>query len=170
MVAQLLIWKVELQFGLLLSTLVLSWWWGAGPERACAGVFAYMALTDKIYHWQFSHGLRIAGMDPGHSIIDITCGIAFYAIALRANRLYPLCLSSLQLVAVISHFAEEMSPSIADPIYAIMIALPSYLQLPTLLIGLLLHRRRTQSWGKYASWLDSSGRLQVIARSALLGR
>lgn len=159
MVSQLPIWKADLQFGFLLLVASLAWRWGAGPERACAGAFLYMEGADWVYHWLFGHSVRIAGFEPGHFLIDLTAGMILHAVALRSNRLYPLCLASLQLVAIISHLGEGLSGSIAHPIYAIMIALPSYLQLPILLAGVLLHRCRTRRSGKYPSWLDSSGRL-----------
>ena len=140
MVSQLPIWKADLQFGFLLLVASLAWRWGAVPERACAGAFLYMEGADWVYHWLFGHSVRIAGFEPGHFLIDLTAGMILHAVALRSNRLYPLCLAPLQLVAIISHLGEGLSGSIAHPIYAIMIALPSYLQLPILLAGVLLHR------------------------------
>jgi hypothetical protein len=161
MLAQLPWWKVDVQLGFLLLTAALAWRWGAAPERFCTACLLYMKFIDWPYHWITGQGAILLTVDIGHFLIDLTTGIALYLIAIRANRLFPLWLAALQLIAIFSHFARELSSTIEKHIYAAMIVMPSYLQIIILLTGIALHHRRAKALRRYPPWIGLSGHLQA---------
>ena len=160
-----LLWSLKpvLQIGILLSLILIALWRGAGPERWSAAVFIGMFVLDRLYHVILGQGARYGTMDLGHFCIDLIATIAFVAIALRANRIYPLCLAALQIIAVISHVIRAISVAVAGGAYSILMIAPSYLQIAVFGAGLCLHLRRSQKFRHYPSWLVSSPPSQAHA-------
>ena len=158
-----LLWSLKpvLQIGILLSLILIALWRGAGPERWSAAVFIGMFVLDRFYHFVLGPGAHYGTIDLGHFCIDLIATIAFVAIALRANRIYPLCLAALQVVAVISHVVRAISVAVAGGAYSILMIAPSYLQIAVFGGGLCLHLRRSQKFPHYPSWLVSSPHLQA---------
>ena len=150
-----LVWNLKPIFeaGILLALILIAMWRGAGPERWSAAVFIGMFVLDRIYHFILGRGAQYGTMDIGHFCIDLIATIAFVTIALRANRIYPLCLSALQVIAIISHVIRAISPAIAGGAYSILMIVPSYLQTAVFGTGLYLHLRRVQKFPHYPSWL-----------------
>ena len=164
-----LVWslKTVLQIGVLLLLILIALWRGAGPERWSAAVFIGMFLLDRLYHFVLGSGARYGTMDLGHFCIDSIAAIAFVAIALRANRIYPLCLAALQVVAVVSHVIRAISVAVAGGAYSILMIAPSYLQIAVFGAGLCLHLRRSRTFRHYPSWLVSSAHLPAHEPSEL---
>lgn len=158
-----LLWSMKPVFevGILLALILIALWRGAGPERWSAAVFICMFVLDRLYHFILGQGAQYGTMDVGHFCIDLIATIAFVAIALRANRIYPLCLAALQVIAVISHVIRAISPAVAGGAYSILMIAPSYLQIAVFGTGLCLHLRRSQKFRHYPSWLVSSPHSQA---------
>ena len=152
------IWQVKVgaQEAALIALILLAFLRGAAPERGVAITFTMMIAADRLYHWFLPSGLFSIGIDLGHCGIDFSAFISILVIALRANRIYPLCLAALQLAATISHVVMGLNPSLLRSAYAILMIAPSYLQILVLGLGILLHWRRTVRRGRYPSWLRSS--------------
>ena len=155
-----LIWhlRIYLQMALLLALVLLALWRGAGPERWSALVFVGLLIVDRLYHQISGRGALYGAMDIGHFCMDLVATVAFVAIALRANRIYPLWLAGLQVTAVISHIIRAISPAIAGGAYSILMILPSYFQIVVFGVGIVLHLRRIKKQPHYRSWLTSSPR------------
>jgi hypothetical protein len=145
-----------------------AWRWGAGPERAAAAVLVWFRAADWLYHGIFQQALDLADIDLAHALIDIVAGVAAFAIALFANRIYTLWFAAVQLLAVFAHLAREMAVAILPKVYAIMFMAPSYLQIILLALGIWAHHRRVARYGPYRSWRLSSNRLQERSRRGWL--
>lgn len=148
--------KADIQFAILLALALACWRWGAGPEKACAIVLLLMKLLDLPYHWISGRGVNFLTVDVGHAAIDVSASVALVLIALRANRLYPLCMAGFQLISLISHLTRAAMEQTAPLAYSILMIAPSYLLIGTLALGLFLHRRRLMRYGPYRSWRSGS--------------
>jgi hypothetical protein len=155
MTAYLLGHRYLIEAAIFLIMAVVAWRRGAGPERACAAVPLGMYLGDMAYHAIFG-AAHFAQIDLGHLAIDALAEAAYMAIALQANRIYPIWLAGSQLIALVSHFSRGLSPAIGMRAYAILIMGPIYLQIGIQLWGLIAHLRRVKRTGSYRSWRSSS--------------
>jgi hypothetical protein len=145
-----------INFGLvgLLSAAVLRW--GAGPEKICMATLFAVTLGDPVYHILIKRAPIYGSVDLGHLVIDVGVAAIFVAVALRANRIYPLWLAAFQLVSVLSHFAREVTASFPKLAYGLMSYGPFYIILMIMAGGLIFHARRTRYLGRYRSWRSSS--------------
>lgn len=123
---------------------------GGEPERAAAVVVIAMTLSDPFVHALTPY--TSADLDPGHFIIDLVGWFALLAIALKANRIWPLWVSSLQTISLIAHVAKFLDYSIHPLAYAIMQVSSSYPLLFILGIGTYKHQKRLQQIGKDPPW------------------
>lgn len=147
----LLIWKAEAQTALFLLTGLLAWRFGAGPERYSAAVIIMAKVADVLLHMIVGKGASFRHIETGHLVYDLITLAAFLAIALKANRTYPLWLSSFQLFAVVGHFASGLKA--AAPIaYAVMAILPSYALIVVILLGIWAEARRSRQFGTTRAW------------------
>ena len=156
------IWQTRLPiyYSVVVLLQLIALWRGAGPERCVAGVNLGMVVLDRLYHLAAGAPVHFANIDPGHLVIDLAAFAALAAIALKANRFYPICLAAIQLLAVTSHVVRAINPAIGWLAYAILIIAPSYLLTAVFGAGVgwhLLHRRKRAGT---PSWLTSSGRLR----------
>ncbi len=135
-----------------------AWRWGAGPERALAAVLVWFRVADWAYHGIFAASLQLTNVDLAHALIDLVACVAAFAVALHANRIYPLWFAAVQLLAVFAHLARAMAVEILPVVYAIMFIAPSYLQIAILAWGVWRHRRRVRRFGPYRSWRSFSPR------------
>lgn len=149
--------KDELQLAILGATIALGFWRGAGPERACAGTYLAMWLTDRLYHRVFDKVEVLGGADIGHIVIDALSALSLVCVALYANRNYTLWLASMQLVALLSHFLRIISTGIDPTAYALLMASPMYLAVLIFAGGMIRHLLRQQRHGPYRSWRGFSG-------------
>jgi hypothetical protein len=125
---------------------------GGAPERTTAAIFIFMMVSDPFVH-EFTPE-RYNALDPGHLIIDLIGWIAICAIAMRANRLWPLCVAALQTISVMSHLVRMIDYSIHPAAYAIMQVASSYPLLLTLSVGTYMHQKRMSMNGSDPAWSD----------------
>lgn len=123
---------------------------GGGPERWVAGIVIGMVVLDPAVH--LFTPLEYAKLDPGHLVIDLAGWIGLFAIALRANRFWPLCVVSLQTIALVAHAARLLDVTIHPKAYMIMQIASSYPLLALLLIGTFNHQKRLKAFGTDRSW------------------
>lgn len=125
-------------------------WRGGKPERAVAVILILMISIDA-----FVHALTpatYAKADPGHLIIDAVAWAAFLFIALRARRLWPLWVSSLQTISLIAHVTKLLNYSIPPIVYAIMQVSSSYVLLIVLIVGTYCNQKRLRQIGSDVPW------------------
>lgn len=132
-------------------------WRGGAPERLIVCTFLAMIGTDRLYHAVNPEGWHWLQVDLGHFAIDAGAAMSILVIALKANRFYPLWLSALQFVALVSHVVRAINPTISMGAYLLLIVAPSFLQVLIFGGGLIAHLRRQRIYGPYKSWRHSSG-------------
>lgn len=147
--------KSQIQWLVLLALILLALWRGGAPERQAAFVFVGVFVADRLYHWILPAGAHLLRVDFGHILIDSIALAFFMVIALRANRIYPLWLASFQLMTIVSHIEQAISPTIHRGAYAVLAFAPSYLEIAVFGIGIFLHLRRQAKFGQYQSWQNS---------------
>lgn len=153
--------RALVQYGVILLLAVACWAWGAGPERVCGTILLAMPFAEVGYHFVFGPETRLSHTDVGHTFMQMVVTIPFLAVALTANRKYPLWLVSFQLIAVLSHLVRNLASEAGGVAYFIMTVAPSYAMIATLTIGLAAHRMRMLRHGSYRSWRRSSLPLQA---------
>lgn len=136
--------------GLLLVACLYAFWRGGGPERAVAWIFiaawvisiTIRYVTDLVYQ-------RPAWITLS---VDTAVLIALAVVTRRANRAWPVVVTSMQLLIVLSHVARTINAHQFPRVYIVMTKSWPYLQLITLLVGTILHWRRTVTHGAEDSW------------------
>ena len=147
--------KAELQAVFLLFLVLAALKFGQAPERASAFTLVWMWVADRLFHLLIEPSQVWVTVATGHLLIDASAFVMFLVIALRANRVYPICLSAFQGIAFLMHFVHAINPANAPLAYSILSIAPSYLMMLTLIAGLLLHSRRTRRYGRTRSWRSS---------------
>lgn len=155
MIDFILAYKADLQFIVMVALCLAAFRWGKAPERIAALSVGSMFFLDIPYHAVFGPGVRFETIDVGHALLDIIAGLLLTALALFANRLYPLWLASFQWLAIISHLVRDLNSEMLPLAYALMVIVPSYMQQLVLTIGIAAHRRRERLHGPYRSWRTS---------------
>jgi hypothetical protein len=132
---------------------------GGAPEKVgttilVIGSYLTMAAA-SVFHTRFR------SLETGILIVDLFCVAAFLALALRAERFWPLWVAAFQIVGTAGHGARLVDPDIVGRTYAFMLAIWSYPMILLMLIGTWRHRRRLARFG-----VDKSWSIDKIARGA----
>lgn len=129
------------------------WRWGGGPERWIMAIFiATMVMPLYMVRW-----LDLGYISGGpHSwvylLLDLIAAALFVAVALNANRNYPLLIAGFQLVAVGAHIVRALIETASPLAIAVLVIGPSYCQLAVLFAGFLRHTARARRFGVYREW------------------
>ena len=139
-----------------LTSLLLAaavWRWGGGPERWLMGVFLATMVLPMYVAWALD--LEAVEIGPYAGVIfgiDVIAAALFTAVALYANRNYPLWIAGFQLVALGAHVVQVMVGGVSSLAFVLLVTGPSYGQLFVLLAGFIRHRRRERRFGAYRDW------------------
>jgi hypothetical protein len=136
---------------------------GAGPERILASLLLGMFVIDPIYHRVVGGSMFWYHADLGHVVIDTVVMAVTFAVALGANRVYPLWIAGAQIVAISGHLYRLTLEEINKFAYDAMTVTPSYIQLVALMVGIAFHTSRRRRLGSYPSWRRSSPPMPVDA-------
>ena len=133
------------------------WRWGAAPERWLIVIFiAAMVLPVRVAEWA---GIGDLVFGPNAALyvgIDLLAGVGFVAVALKANRNYPLWIAGFQLVAISAHAVKGLVDTVSPIAYLILASGPSYCQLALIFAGFARHVTRTRQFGPYRDWRSST--------------
>jgi len=130
------------------------WRWGGNPERWLIGIFI-CTMVLPIYVFRsigFTGAIETGPYAAVVTLIDLCAAVLFIAVALRANRNYPLWIAGFQLVAMGAHLVNAVVDSISPLAIAVLAIGPSYCQLLLLLGGFIRHVRRERRFGQYREW------------------
>jgi hypothetical protein len=122
---------------------------GDTPERLIAILFVAAALATA------ATGInepRLGQMRWGVFAVDVALLIGLGAVALRANRIWPLWITSMQLFTVMAHIANMIMPGFRPNAYRWSIILTSLAMVWALAHQTYLHRRRVARTGAERSW------------------
>jgi hypothetical protein len=123
---------------------------GGRPERwaICAQLIAFLLSLFAIsFRWNSFVGLPI-----GLSLIDITLAAALAAIALRANRLWPIVLAGMQVATVFAHVAKLLTFPLPTAGYAIFVQFWAWPMLVVTALGTRNHHLRKRRYGQERDW------------------
>lgn len=130
-----------------------AWRWGGSPERWLAGSFlATMVLPVYIVRWLDLGYLSVGSYTSAYLALDVVAAVLFMAVALNANRNYPLWIAGFQVVAVVTHLVNALVGNVSPLAYAFLVIGPSYCQIALLGAGFARHALRERRYGPYREW------------------
>lgn len=123
---------------------------GGAPERLAAGAMALAALAT--YATGLTNTFAFRQTEWQLAMIDIVLLVALTSLALVADRFWPMWLSALQALAVISHVARAIDPHIAPGAYWWALGKISWPMLLVVGIGIFRHDRRLRAGFPEHAW------------------
>lgn len=116
---------------------------GGTPEKQVAATLVVIELLDMAYHGlgARSHYLTV---DAFHAFNDFWPLVVLLAVALTADRFWPLWVAALQVIAAFAHYGRAVDLSVPAMAYSIMIRVPIWLQTSVLLFGTWNYARRRE--------------------------
>ena len=132
---------------------------GGPPERAGIGIaIAASVLTAGLASLD---SREFQDLQTGVFILDLATLLAFGALALFADRFWPLWITGIHMIGVATHSAKLVDPAIVPWVYGATQALWSYPILLAIVVGTVRHRKRLRHYGADNSWtrfLGTAGR------------
>jgi hypothetical protein len=132
-----------------------AWWKGGGPERVGSTIFFVGVVLTRLAESEWA--TRWSGVENGVFAVDLGTFVALAALALTAERFWPLWLTALQLLATTGHVVKMADPTLIRWGYAFIIAIWSYPMLALIALGTWRHQRRVARFGADKSWSSFSG-------------
>jgi hypothetical protein len=125
--------------------LVLCWGYallkGGRPERIGATIIAVGSVFSVAFMPIWID--RVEAVEIGILLVDLVCLAAFAALALRADRFWPIWVAALVGVGLLGHLARWYDGfEISMRVYAMSLAIWSYPMLAAIAIGTFNHQRR----------------------------
>ncbi|GAM07635.1 hypothetical protein [Novosphingobium sp. MBES04] len=147
-----------LYFGFLATVFVaigLSLWKGGEPERGGAGVLLVMLAIS----WFAGAFVQTVGLSEeamrAISVSEDVAGLGgFGLIATRARRVWPLVCTAMQLLSVLTHVVYFLGMVDRPIVLNFMNHTPTFTATVSLIVGTLLHVRRSQRFGPERDWQD----------------
>lgn len=127
---------------------------GGAPERIGMAIFAAGSILTFVA--VSAPPIRFKGVEVGVLIVDVCVFAGFVALALRANRFWPIWVSALLGLGVLGSLAMLLHPRVIPWAYAVVLSIWSYPILLLVAIGTHCHRRRLTRNGADPSWTRSS--------------
>ena len=127
---------------------------GGAPERVVAAAFIAAAIASFI-----ASPLAKGGYDDtefGLLLIDAALLAVLVAVALWANRFWPIWIAAFQLFALLVHVTMLYEQDILPLVYFVVISRIAYPMLLLLLLGTRLHFQRLQRHGADPDWIRHS--------------
>lgn len=106
----------------------------------------------------FSMADLYRSIEMGVFVVDVVALLAFLVLALRADRLWPLCVTALQIVGTAGHAVKLVDPQIIPSAYAFALRFWGYPMIVLLVFGTWNHQKRLARNGVDKSWSTFSDR------------
>jgi hypothetical protein len=129
---------------------------GAAPERIGASIILVGSILSTAA--LSSPAGRFTSVEAGVFLVDLAAFVGLLVLSLRAERLWPLWVTALQLIATAAHAVKLMEPGLIRAAYAIVMGLWTYPVLLIIVFGTFNHQRRMARFGVDRSWSSFSGR------------
>jgi hypothetical protein len=120
---------------------------GGGPEKAGATVIAVSILLAWV-----TPPLTLRTIEFELVAVDILWMIAFLALALKADRFWPLWIAAFQVITLAGHVVRLIEPDIAGRTYVFMVVVWSYPMILLIIVGTWRHQQRLARFGFDRSW------------------
>ncbi|MEO9499241.1 MAG: hypothetical protein ABJD75_03590 [Parasphingorhabdus sp.] len=141
---------IQLFYVLFLAICASALVWGGKPEKAAVLILVPGFLLSMLAVSPLSQ--RFANVELGLFLVDSAMLTAFVILALNAERYWPLWMSAMQAIQVISHLPIIFIPELLPQAYGAVIGIWSYPMLALLGIGTWRHRQRLKKFGADKSW------------------
>jgi hypothetical protein len=133
-------------------TVPIAWILGRSPERALAMATAMMIFLEQLGQTYSTGDSGVAAFRPDHALLDTLLLLCVGAVALRANRFYPMVMTSAALIAVLAHGLRWLGLIDGRFAYQVLTTVPALVMVLTFWTGLGLHLRRERRFGLYPDW------------------
>lgn len=123
---------------------------GGRPERA-----AILAQLTALLLSLFAISFRsISGhrLPVGLALVDVLLAISLGALALKANRLWPILLAGMQVATIFAHLAKLLSFPLPPAGYVIFVQFWSWPMLAVTMFGTQRHHSRVKKFGAEQDW------------------
>ena len=147
-------------YAVALATCWFAFRHGGLPERIVAAAFLLAAIASTIVAFSVRPAFR--SVDGALLSVDVVLLGGLVAVAMFANRFWPIWISALHLLAIAVHGVRAYDPTLVPWMYAAAISKIAYPMLAVLIVGTERHRRRRSSQGCDPDW---SPTLSSIAKS-----
>ena len=127
---------------------------GGAPERTAATIIGLGSVVTTLA--VSGPANRFASVEVGIFLVDVACLAAFVALALRAERYWPLWIAGLQLIGTTGHAVKLMDPEILRRAYWFIQGFWSYPMLLLIVLGTWRHQQRLAKFGVDRSWSSFS--------------
>jgi hypothetical protein len=128
---------------------------GGVPERIVAAIFLCAGPATYVALWAQPEQ-AYQSVDMTVLLIDTVMLVGLAALAISANRYWPIWVVSLQSIIVAVHGVKAFDPTLVAWTYAVASGKLAYPQLALLALGTWRHRRRQKTIGTDNSWVSSS--------------
>lgn len=147
---------IVLGFNLLLIAVCgYAFWRGGGPERVVGIACLVASAATQLIH--MPRELYFRNLETEILIVDAALLVILLAVALKANRYWPIWATAAHATAVAVHLARAFNPLMDWPVYALAATASSVAVLGMLGWGSARHRKRLRLHGSDRPWRTSSG-------------
>ncbi len=122
---------------------------GGTPERTAVGILVSAVVASAFTPPTGAH--RFFQLEMGMLTVDTCLFLAMTALALKAQRYWPMWLAAVKLNTVMTHLLI-LSPSLMPWSYAVANAAWSYPSPLLIAIGAVRHRQRLKRYGVDPAW------------------
>ena len=129
---------------------------GGRPEQLAGCALLLAATTTLLINLPRTVYFRT--LETEVLLVDAALLAALVAIALRANRYWPLWVSAMHASALAVHFAKLANPSLVWPLYSFAASASSIPIQIILLWATIRHQRRRRQFGSDPPWRGYSER------------
>lgn len=123
---------------------------GGAPERLIGLALLLAAGSTRVL--QSGLAVRFVQVETGVAAVDLVLLGFTVAVALRADRFWPMWVVALQGLGVGAHLVKSIDADIARSVYAFLTAIGSYPIILILVIATTRHRNRIAAGETDSAW------------------
>ena len=144
--------QLVLFYSIFAGTTIYALWRGGGPERAVAWLMLLATLGTIMVQPTRDH---FHDVQVGVLLVDTALFLGLLAVAVQAERFWPLWMTALQGIAVAGHGARAVNPHVIPWAYAVLLVFWAYPMMALLALATWRHRQRLKRFGTDRSWTRS---------------
>jgi hypothetical protein len=142
-------------------------WYGGAPERISTWTW-FLAVILTRFAWSV-WATRLTSVEVGVLAVDLAALAVFVAVALRAERFWPIWFTALHAIAITGHVIKMVDPDLPRWGYGFAIVFWSYPMMPLLAFATWCHRRRLSRNGFDPDWSSSLLPGRTVGRAEASG-
>ena len=147
-------WLTYLYWAFFIPCSAYVFWKGGPPEKIGISIALAASIASNLAV-SATFGLRFRQVEIGVFWVDVATFTAFLALALYADRFWPLWVTGMHLVGVATHTAMLVSPAVVPWVYGWIQGFWAYPIILLIVVGAARHQRRLRLYGADNSWSGS---------------